>query len=133
MLYLTKRQAAEMIAYGLKERPLEACGLLSGREGRVNKIYPMTNTDGSGATFLMDPGEQLLVMKEIRKREEELAAIFHSHVASPAYPSSHDVEMAFYPEVSYLIVSLRDKDSPELRSFKITDGKIKEEEINISD
>ena len=61
----------------------------------------------------------------------EMVAIYHSHVASQAYPSNHDVELAFYPDVSYVILSLKDKENPSVRSFKIKEGKIEEEEVKI--
>ena len=60
-----------------------------------------------------------------------MTGIFHSHVASEAYPSQKDVRLAFYPEVSYLIVSLSDRKKPILRSFKIKDEKAIEEIIDI--
>ena len=70
-------------------------------------------------------------MKEIRNKGEEIIGIYHSHVASEAYPSNHDVELALYPEVSYVIISLKDNKNPSVRSFKIVEGKITEEELKI--
>ena len=61
----------------------------------------------------------------------EMTGIFHSHVASEAYPSQKDIRLAFYAEPSYLIVSLSDMKKPVLRSFKIRDEKATEEEIRI--
>ncbi len=60
-----------------------------------------------------------------------MIGIYHSHVKSQAYLSSEDVELAFYPEVSYVILSLQDLNNPTIRSFKIEEGKINEEEIKI--
>ena len=114
-----------------EEFPNEACGILAGREGRAVKVYEMSNIDKSPSTYFMDAKEQLLVMKEIRNLGSEMVGIYHSHVASPAYPSGHDVEMAFYPQASCVIVSLADKDKPAVRSFKIVEGKITEEKLII--
>ena len=91
----------------------------------------MTNTYKSPTTYFMHPKEQLKVMKEIRNASLEMVGIYHSHVASEAYPSAHDAELAFYPETSYVIISLKDKDNPSMRSFQIKEGQISEEEIKI--
>lgn len=130
-MIIDRKLKQEIIEHCLREFPLEACGLLSGKGYKVSKVYPMTNTDKSGATFFMEPEEQLKVMKEIRNNGEELIGIYHSHVASAASPSKRDIEMAFYPDVSYLIVSLMDRKNPDIRAFRIVDGKVKEEEIQI--
>lgn len=131
MLYLSKEHAGQLLEHSKRESPNEACGIMAGRAGKVEKVYPMTNADKSAATFFMDPQEQLKVMKEIRNLGLEMAAIYHSHLESEAYPSAHDVELAYYPETSYVIVSIKDKDNPTIRSFKIVEGKISEEEVNI--
>lgn len=131
MLILEKDLLEKMLQQIKEEFPNEACGILAGREGRVEKVYGMNNTDKSPSTYFMDAKEQLLVMKEMRNLGLDMVGIYHSHVASPAYPSLHDVEMAFYPEASYVIVSLEDKNNPVVRSFKIEEGAITEEEIKI--
>ena len=131
MIYLTKEQVEELIGHCKAEVPNEACGILAGKDGQVQKIYRMTNRDKSSATFFMEPKEQLKVTKEIRDLGLEMTGIYHSHTESQAYPSAHDVEMAFYPEASYVIVSLKDENAPSIKSFKITDGKISEEEVKI--
>lgn len=131
MLYLNKQNADEIIQHSIREAPNEACGILAGRESRVEKVYVMNNTDKSAATFFMDSKEQLKVMKEIRNLGLEMVGIYHSHLATEAYPSAHDVELAYYPEASYLIVSIKDKNNPSIRSFKIENGRITEEGVKI--
>lgn len=131
MIYITKNFFEQIVEYSKRELPNEACGILSGKTGRVEKVYEMANAEKSPETFFMDAREQLKVMKEIRNRGEEMIGIYHSHVASEAYPSSHDVELALYPEVSYVIISIKDKNNPSVRSFKIVEGKINEEELRI--
>ena len=127
-----KKDLLEKIFKQIKEEfPNESCGILAGKNDRAEKVYEMTNTDKSPATYFMDAKEQLLVMKDMRNLGLEMVGIYHSHVASPAYPSAHDVELTFYPEVSYVIISLKDKDNPTVRSFKIEEGKIAEEEVKI--
>jgi len=131
MLILKKELLKMITEHAIREFPNEACGILSGSQGRVEKVYEMTNTDKSPQTFFMDAKEQLSVMKEIRNQGQEMIGIYHSHVASEAYPSSHDVELALYPEVSYVIISIKNKKNPSVRSFKIVEGKISEEELKI--
>ncbi|MFH1854698.1 MAG: M67 family metallopeptidase [Candidatus Omnitrophota bacterium] len=111
--------------------PNEVCGLLAGKNNRVERIYRMRNADKSTTSFFMDPQEQLKVMKEMRASGLDFIGVYHSHPETKAYPSAHDVELAFYPEVSYVIVSLKDNDNPDICSYKIIEGKITEEEVRI--
>lgn len=139
MLILKRHLADEIISHCEKEFPNEACGILAGKNGRVSgersrtveRVYEMANADASPSTFLMEPKEQLKVMKEIRNSGIEMIGIYHSHVASQAYPSIHDVKLALYPEVSYAIISLEDRKAPVIRSFKIQEGNIEEEDVRI--
>ena len=131
MLIIKKEFKDKMIAHSNEEFPNEACGILAGKGGCVKKLYRMTNAEKSPQTFFMDAKEQFKAMKDTRASGLEMIGIYHSHVASQPYPSSHDVEMAFYPDASYVIVSLQDKDNPGIRSFKIKEAKIEEEEVKI--
>lgn len=135
MLYLSKDNVDQLYNHSKTGTPCEVCGILAGTldsagsKKEVKKVYRMINADKSAETFLMDPTEQLKVMKEIRGEGLEMVGIYHSHPATKAYPSEHDVRMAFYPEVSYVIVSLEKNEEPYLRSFIIKDGNIEEEEV----
>ena len=132
MISLPKKIYDQMVEHAKKGYPNEACGLLAGPSGEVNTFYPMRNTDEAAISYFMDPKEQLLIFKEMRKKNIELRGIFHSHVASEAYPSQKDVRLAFYEDASYLIVSLSDMAKPVLRSFKINEEKVTEEDIKIA-
>lgn len=129
MLYLNKRQKDRLVKYADKAFPEEACGIIAGMEGRVDRIYPMVNIDKSAKTFFMDPEEQLKVMKHIRNSGIVMIGIYHSHPRTDAYPSARDIELAYYPEASYVIISLRDRAKADIRSFKIIEGKINEEKV----
>ena len=131
MLTFKKELFKRITEHAIREFPNEACGILAGNQGRAEKVYEMSNADKSPETFFMDAGEQLKVMKEIRNKGEEMAGIYHSHVASEAYPSRRDVELALYPDASYVIISIKDKENPSIRSFKIAEGKIAQEELRI--
>ena len=115
-----------MIQQALAEHPNECCGLLAGlsagqegKDSRVTQIYKMTNTQHSPVNYLMDPREQFVAFKEIRKKGLELLAIYHSHPNTQAYPSKTDVRLAYYPEAAYLILSLQDKTKPILNAYWI--------------
>lgn len=127
MIYLSKDFKDMLIEHARSEFPNEACGILAGKKGMVEKVYRMANKDKSTTSFFMDPKEQLMAMKEIRNSGLDFIGIYHSHPETNAYPSAHDVELAYYPEVSYLIISLKDIENPEVRSFRITEGRIEEE------
>lgn len=111
------------------EYPNEACGLLAGTDGRATRCFPMTNAERSPVIYRMEPAEQLRVFRQIEEAGLELVAIYHSHTRSPAYPSATDVSLAYYPEAVYLIVSLADPEQPDLRGFRIVDGKVSEVEL----
>lgn len=129
-LRVTRGQLAEIIDHCRRDAPQEACGILGGKNGAVSRVFPMTNVERSTARYLMDPREQFEVMGQIWERGEDLVGIYHSHPVSPAYPSATDVEMAFYPESFYVIVSLATPE-PEVRAFRILDGEIARAEIEI--
>ncbi len=139
-LHLTNEQAEEMIRHARREYPNEACGLLAGkacpeqgrRDGRVEKVYQMTNTEHSPVTYRLDPEEQYRAFIEIEEEGWELLAIYHSHSHSPAYPSATDLELAFYPDSLYLIISLADRARPIICAFRIVEGVVEEEKVKIT-
>ena len=129
MITLTKQQTEEMIAHARAEAPAEACGLLAGTDSKVLRIFKTKNEADSDKRYLVSPKEQFEIFKQIRKDEMELLGIYHSHVASPPYPSETDCEMAVY-DVSYLIVSLED-DEPVIKAYRIKDKNIEEKDFEI--
>lgn len=132
MIYITKDLLNQIVEHSKKEFPNEACGILAGKNNIVTKVYKMRNTSEAPATcYFMDPREQFQVFKEMRSSGIEMLAIYHSHASIPAYPSQRDVEMAYYPEASQVIISLADFNNPDVRSFRIVEGKITEEELKI--
>lgn len=117
-----------MLSHCREACPNEACGILAGKGRGVLRIYKMGNTERSPVSYLMDPGEQLRVMKEMRADDLSMVAIYHSHPSSSAYPSPKDVSLAFYEEAVYVIASLAGE-APEVKAFSIREGEIREVEI----
>ena len=98
----------------------EVCGLISSQNGVPSRCYPVVNVaEHPQQRFLLDAGQQISAMAKMRELGEELFAIYHSHPAAPAQPSSYDLEQAGYPEALYLIISLNTKGVLEMRGFKI--------------
>jgi proteasome lid subunit RPN8/RPN11 len=91
----------------------------------------MTNTDASNEHFMMEPQEQFRVVKDLRAKGLSMLAIYHSHPESPARPSEEDIRLALTPGVSYVIISLADPAEPAVKSFKIHEGKVEPEQIEI--
>jgi len=131
MLKLAKRYVDEMVAHALEDDPIECCGILAGHQGKVVRLYRMTNVAQSPYRYDMDGKEMLPILREIDDNGWELLAIYHSHTHSPAYPSATDVRLATWPEALYILVSLVDHDDPAVLAFRIVDGEITEEELRI--
>ena len=120
----------ELLAHAEEDAPNECCGLIGGRDGVAVTVYRARNAEASPLRYNLDPQDQFRIMSEMEKRGEDLSAIYHSHTASPAYPSQTDINLASYPDALYLIVSLAEGEQP-LRGFSITDGKVDEVDLTI--
>jgi proteasome lid subunit RPN8/RPN11 len=121
-----------IIEHARQEYPLESCGILAGKDGRITNFYPMVNTEKSSSSYLMEPEEQLRVFLEMEKGGLELSAIYHSHPHTAAYPSQRDVDYAFYPDSLILIISLMEKEVPRIEAFQIEKRKIERKGIRIT-
>lgn len=128
--------AQELVAHAIRDLPNECCGLIAGRGGTAVRVLPATNSEGSPFMYVMDPQEQLRLMDEIDDAGDDLLAVYHSHTRSAAYPSRTDVELAFFPDTLYVIVSIADRETPVIRAFRLSRGapegeQIHEEEVQI--
>ncbi len=110
--------------------PFEVCGLLGLRPDGGIVHFPVANAERSMTYYVMDGKELLRAMRTIEDEGWELA-IYHSHTHTEAFPSRTDVELAAYPDALYLIVSLQDRDEPELRAFRIVEDRISEVPVMI--
>jgi len=124
-----------IVAHARRDHPDEACGVVAGPVGsdRPARLIPMDNAARSMTFYEFDSLEQLRVWREMDDNDEEPVVIYHSHTATEAYPSRTDVSFAGEPGAHYLLVSTREPSSEEIRSFRIVDGVVTEEEINIVD
>ena len=131
-LRLPQAMLDEMVAHATDELPNECCGIIAGQDGTATRFYRTKNSEASPFRYNIDPRDILRIERDIDDNDWQVLVIYHSHVASEAYPSQKDVRLAFYPEASYLIVSLSDMQKPVLRSFKIKEEKVTEEEIRLA-
>jgi len=141
MLQLTQAQFERIVEQGRAGKPLEICGLLAGARDaggertQVVEVFPIDSDDRSELTYSMNSLQQLRAEKEARARGLEIVGIYHTHPATQPYPSKTDVARAHWGDTddllffnySYLIVSLRDVEHPEPRSFKISGRRIPED------
>ncbi|MFH1484676.1 MAG: M67 family metallopeptidase [Chloroflexota bacterium] len=120
--------ATEMIAHARQEAPNECCGILAGSDRKVLKLYPAVNSAASPVRYSIDPKDLLRIYREIEDKRWELLGIYHSHVRGEAYPSATDIELAFWPDAVYFIISLHHPQA-SIRAFRIIDGKTGEVEV----
>jgi [CysO sulfur-carrier protein]-S-L-cysteine hydrolase len=131
---LIKKKILEaMIHHAREEAPLECCGLLTGTGKTITHLTRMTNVLSSEQRYSMDPQSLFSFFKHLRSLKLRHLGIYHSHPASEAYPSRIDVDESYYPECAYLIVSLKDTQSPSVRAFSIADRSVVERELHILD
>jgi [CysO sulfur-carrier protein]-S-L-cysteine hydrolase len=123
--------ADELVAHAREDVPNECCGMIGGSDGVAATVYRSINAEASPLRYSLDAQDQFRIMQEMEEAGEELIGIYHSHTGSPAFPSQTDVNLAAYPDAVYLIVSLEDPDSPDLRAYWIRDGRIDDAELDI--
>jgi proteasome lid subunit RPN8/RPN11 len=123
-----------IIAHARRDHPDEACGIVAGPIGsdRPERFVPMANAERSTTFYRFDSMEQLKVWREMDDRDEEPVVIYHSHTSTVAYPSRTDIAYASEPNAHYVLVSTREElDEPDVRSYRIVDGEVSEEEVRI--
>jgi proteasome lid subunit RPN8/RPN11 len=120
-----------MVAQAKALAPIEACGILAGKDNKAERLFEMTNADNRSDHFMMEPKEQFTVVKNIRSADLEMLAIYHSHPETPARPSAEDIRLALTPDVIYVIVSLQDAKVPAVKGFFIEDGTVAEVPVKV--
>ncbi len=119
----------EIVAHARGHAPRECCGVIAGRDGELTRLHRLTNLEPGVSRYLFDDEEFYKIYWGIENRGKELLAVYHSHPVTVAWPSTTDVEFAFWPEAVYLICSLQVPQEPVIRGFRIIDGQIFEVEI----
>jgi proteasome lid subunit RPN8/RPN11 len=139
VLKISRAHVDEMIAHAREDHPDEACGVIVGPEGsdRPERLVRMVNVEKSPTFFRFDPQEQLQLVKQLDETDEEIVVVYHSHTSSEAYPSRTDVAYAAEPQAHYVLVSTAESGRSEgpvsVRSYRIVDSTVTEEEIEITE
>ncbi len=101
-LTISRAQWKQMRDYVESLAPLEACGLLGGREGLAELVIPIHNAENSPVRYRMEPLEQLAAFEQVESAGMDLLAIFHSHPKGPAVPSPTDIAEAYYQVIQII-------------------------------
>jgi proteasome lid subunit RPN8/RPN11 len=131
-----------IVAHARAEYPNEACGLIAGTApaadgGAATRWHPTRNRAASPLRYEIHPDDLLRVSLEIDDADEVTWGIVHSHVRSPARPSTTDVGLAFYPDALYLLVSLAESEADpttgaaSVRAWWIVDGAVFEVGLDV--
>ena len=133
MLTIPRELRDQILAHARADHPDEACGVLAGAAGsdRPERFIAMTNAERSPTFYRFDSAEQFRVWQEMDDNDEEPVVIYHSHTATQAYPSRTDITYASEPNAHYVLVSTRDEQQTEFRSFRILDGEVSEEPVTV--
>ena len=135
MLTIPRDLRDKIVAHARRDHPDEACGLLAGPAGsdRPERFIAMTNAERSPTFYRFDSGEQFRVWRDMEGNDEEPVVIYHSHTATEAYPSRTDIALAAEPGAHYVLVSTRNSDTTEFRSYRIVDGTVTEEPVTVAE
>jgi len=131
MVRIPKAIFQEMVDHAKREWPLECCGILGGKDKTIQKSFELQNTEKSPVLYSMSPREQMKVFEEMEKESMKMVAIYHSHPHTIPFPSETDVKLTFYPDVSSIIISLKEEESPVVKAFQIGKEAISVEEIEV--
>ena len=133
MLVIDRATHDAIVAHAKRDHPDEACGVVAGPAGsdRPERLVPMLNAARSPTFYEFDSHDLLALYREMDERDEEPVVIYHSHTATEAYPSRTDISLAQEPGAHYVLVSTREPDVTDFRSFRIVDGAATEEEVTV--
>ena len=138
MLQISQDLVDKLLAHARADHPDEACGVIAGAAGSdiPTRFIPMVNAARSPTFYEFDSADLLKLYRDLDANEEDPVVIYHSHTSRQAYPSRTDIAYAAEPSAHYVLVSTREtgnNEGPyELRSFRIVDGEVTEEEIVIT-
>ena len=122
----------EMIAHARADAPNECCGIIAGKDGRPMRLYRAINAEASPYRYSVDAKDLLRIHRDADSNGWEFLVIYHSHTHTEAYPSPTDVRLATWPDAYYVLVSLMDEAVPVVRAFRIENGAITEEAIELA-
>ena len=133
VLVIDRATVDAIFAHARRDHPDEACGIVAGPAGsdRPERFVPMANAARSPTFYEFDSHDLLRLYQDLDERDEVPVVVYHSHTATEAYPSRTDVALAAEPDAHYVLVSTREPDLDELRSYRIVEGTVTEEEVRV--
>lgn len=128
-----RREISEQLRDDARRVPAqECCGLLAGRDGVITHAFAARNVASDPAkSYEIAPERIVQLMRDMRAAELEFLGIYHSHPNGQNEPSPRDIELAYYSEEVYFIVSPQPDAPKPVRAFSIRDGRVTELEIII--
>ena len=130
---IDSRLTDELVRHALDDRPNECCGLIGGKGDRAETVYRASNAEASPFRYSISPTEQLELINRIDDAGEDLVAIYHSHTKTEPFPSQTDVNLASgWPDATWVIISLKDPERPEIRAFHIAGERIEDVDLEVS-
>jgi proteasome lid subunit RPN8/RPN11 len=134
MLSIDRSIYDKIVAHARRDHPDEACGIVAGPEGsdRPERFVEMMNAARSPTFYEFDSTEYKQVYDQLWDRDEDFVVIYHSHTMTEAYPSRTDIAYAQWPQAHYVLVSTREPDTVEFRSYRIVDGEVTEEPVEVT-
>jgi proteasome lid subunit RPN8/RPN11 len=126
---VTREVLERLLEEARRDPARECCGLLAGRDGVITTVMPATNALASPTAYEIAPDELFTLFRQVRDAGLEHLGIYHSHPNGENAPSSRDVELAYYPDAAYFIVSPRADAARPVRAFAIREGGVRELEI----
>ena len=131
MLRLPQRFIDEMLAHARAELPNECCGIIAGRDGTAVELFRARNAEASPYRYEVDSQDLFRIWRQCETNGWDFLVVYHSHVASEAVPSQTDVRRATWPDAYYIVVSIADSESPSVRAYRIVEGNVCEEQIEV--
>ena len=114
-----------LLQHARTNSPKESCGLLAGHNSGITNFYPTENSSPTPKTnYEINPMDLFRILREIRERNLDLKAIYHSHPTTEPTPSPTDITRAYYPQAAYIIVS--PQSATPIRAYQIRDNKVTE-------
>jgi proteasome lid subunit RPN8/RPN11 len=126
---VTREVLGRLVEEARRDPSRECCGLLAGRGGVITTVLPATNALASPTAYEIAPSELFTLFRHMRDAGLDHLGIYHSHPRGENAPSPRDVELAYYPEAAYFIVSPRADAGHSIRAFRIVRGGSSELEI----
>lgn len=124
MLYLTDSIKCSIINHCLRERPHQACGLVSfNKDGESTEVIETINYGAWPYGFQISPEDMLMASIKSKKSGDYIKGVYHCHLASSAQITDRDKYRTVPNGMLYIIVSLINITSPEIRCYEKIDDK----------